>query len=161
MIVLIVGKTMVRMLGSIAAIATAFLFVFSFIASTLTSAYRLVPQQQHHGIITSPSHRWSNVLCRPRQFSTENPGQCSTTGKSTSLSLFGSSYGSEDLPNILGINPFEAAFIFGVLYYVFGADTIYEYAREAGRLFSQYAPVVKDLRSVSQSINQSINQLFF
>ena len=147
---------MVRMLGSIAAIATAFLFIFSFIASTLTSAYRLVPQQQHHGIITSPSHRWSNVLCRPRQFSTENPGQCSTTGKSTSLSLFGSSYGSEDLPNILGINPFEAAFIFGVLYYVFGADTIYEYAREAGRLFSQYAPVVKDLRSVSKK--KTINQ---
>ena len=51
----------------------------------------------------------------------------------------------DDLPNILGINPVEAAFIFGLLYYFFGSETIYEYAREAGRLFSTYAPVVKDV----------------
>ena len=146
MFVLAVGKSMIRMLGSIASVGTTLLFTFSF---TLTSAYLLVPQQ-HHRITTSHSHRWNHVLSPSHRISTENLGQCSSTGKSaTSLSLFGSSYGNEDLPNILGINPFEAAFIFGVLYYIFGADTIYEYAREAGRLFSQYAPVVKDLRSVN------------
>lgn len=52
---------------------------------------------------------------------------------------------AEDLPNILGINPIEAALIAGVLYYVYGSEVLYEYAREAGRLFSLYAPVVKDV----------------
>ena len=52
---------------------------------------------------------------------------------------------AEDLPNILGINPIEAALIFGVLYYVYGSEVLYEYAREAGRLFSTYGPIVKDV----------------
>lgn len=52
---------------------------------------------------------------------------------------------AEDLPNILGINPIEAALIAGVLYYVYGSEVLYDYAREAGRLFSLYAPVVKDV----------------
>jgi len=51
----------------------------------------------------------------------------------------------DDLPNLLGINPVEATFILGVLYYFFGSETIYEYAREAGRLFTTYVPIVKDL----------------
>jgi len=148
MVVIFVGKSIFRMLGSMSVAVTAFLFTFSFIATTLTSAFLFVPPPQHHGMTSSSSHRWKNLPSFQRHSSTENLGQTpSSTGKSTSsLSVFGSSYGNEDLPNILGINPFEAAFIFGVLYYVFGADTIYEYAREAGRLFTQYAPVVKDLR---------------
>ena len=151
---------MVRMLGSMAVAVTAFLCTFSFIATTWTSAFLFVPQQ-HHRMTSSPCHRWKNVPTLPRHSSTENLGQSSSsTGKSTSsLSVFGSSYGNEDLPNILGINPFEAAFIFGVLYYVFGADTIYEYAREAGRLFTQYAPVVKDLRSVIKQPQSSNDTL--
>lgn len=51
----------------------------------------------------------------------------------------------DDLPNLAGINPVEATFILGVLYYFFGSETIYEYAREAGRLFTTYVPIVKDL----------------
>lgn len=51
----------------------------------------------------------------------------------------------DDLPNILGINPIEAAIIFGVLYYVYGPNVLYEYAREAGKAFSTYAPIVKDV----------------
>lgn len=47
----------------------------------------------------------------------------------------------DDLPNILGINPIEAAIIFGALYYFYGPATLYEYAREAGKFFSTYAPI--------------------
>jgi len=55
------------------------------------------------------------------------------------------SWFDDDLPNILGINPIEAAILFGALYYFYGPTTLYEYAREAGRLFSTYAPVVRDI----------------
>ena len=51
----------------------------------------------------------------------------------------------DDLPNILGINPIEAAIIFGTLYYFYGPNVLYEYAREAGKFVSTYAPVVKDV----------------
>lgn len=51
----------------------------------------------------------------------------------------------DDLPNLFGINPLEAAVLLGVLYYFYGSETLYEFAREAGRLFSTYAPVVKDV----------------
>jgi hypothetical protein len=51
----------------------------------------------------------------------------------------------DDLPNILGINPLEAAVIFGALYYFYGPTILYEYAREAGRLVSTYSPIVRDV----------------
>ena len=51
----------------------------------------------------------------------------------------------DDLPNIFGINPIEGAIIFGVLYYIYGPNVLYEYAREAGKLFSTYAPIIKDV----------------
>ena len=51
----------------------------------------------------------------------------------------------DDLPNILGINPIEAAIIFGGLYFFYGPNVLYEYAREAGKLVSTYAPIVKDV----------------
>ena len=51
----------------------------------------------------------------------------------------------DDLPNILGINPLEAAVIFGALYYYYGPTTLYKYTREAGVFFSTYAPIVKDV----------------
>ena len=59
--------------------------------------------------------------------------------------MIGKPWWEDDLPNILGINPIEAAVIFGVLYYVYGSAVLYEYAREAGKLFSTIAPVVKDV----------------
>lgn len=49
------------------------------------------------------------------------------------------------MPIDLHRNPIEAAIIFGALYYFYGPDVLYEYAREAGKLFSTYAPVVKDV----------------
>jgi hypothetical protein len=51
----------------------------------------------------------------------------------------------DDLPNILGINPLEAAVIFGALYYFYGPTTLYDYAKEAGKFVSTYAPIVKDV----------------
>ena len=59
--------------------------------------------------------------------------------------MIGKPWWEDDLPNILGINPIEAAVIFGALYYVYGSAVLYEYAREAGKLFSTIAPVVKDV----------------
>lgn len=53
----------------------------------------------------------------------------------------------DDLPNILGINPIEAAIIGGVLYYIYGPTTLYEYAREAGKFVSTYIPIIKQVSS--------------
>lgn len=49
----------------------------------------------------------------------------------------------DDLPNFLGINPIEAAIIFGGLYYLYGPSKLYEFAKEAGRFVSTYGPVVQ------------------
>ncbi len=70
-------------------------------------------------------------------------GQCS--GMDMTLLLGSAPWYQDDLPNILGINPLEAAVIFGALYYYYGPTTLYKYTREAGVLFSTYAPVVRDL----------------
>jgi Sec-independent protein translocase protein TatA len=51
----------------------------------------------------------------------------------------------ELLPNFFGINPIEFAIIFGTLYYLFGPTRLYEFTREAGRLFSTYFPVAKEI----------------
>jgi hypothetical protein len=63
--------------------------------------------------------------------------------RSTALSV--GNWWEDDLPNILGINPFEAALLFGALYKFYGPGVLYEFAREAGKLFSTYAPIVRDL----------------
>ena len=57
------------------------------------------------------------------------------------------SWFDDDLPKILGINPIEASLVLGALYYFYGPNVLYEYAREAGKLFSTYAPVVRDVAS--------------
>lgn len=62
-----------------------------------------------------------------------------------SFSLSAGNWWEDDLPNILGINPFEAALLFGALYKFYGPGVLYEFAREAGKLFSTYAPIVRDL----------------
>ena len=62
-----------------------------------------------------------------------------------SFSLYAGNWWEDDLPNILGINPFEAALLFGALYKFYGPGVLYEFAREAGKLFSTYAPIVRDL----------------
>jgi hypothetical protein len=56
--------------------------------------------------------------------------QLSTADASLLLSI--KAWYDDDLPNILGINPIEAAIIFGALYYFYGPTVLYEYAREAG-----------------------------
>lgn len=63
---------------------------------------------------------------------------------STRLNLI-KNWWDDDLPNILGINPLEAAVIFGALYYFYGPTTLYDYAKEAGKFVSTYAPIVKDV----------------
>ena len=62
-----------------------------------------------------------------------------------SFALSAGNWWEDDLPNILGINPFEAALLFGALYKFYGPGVLYEFAREAGKLFSTYAPIVRDL----------------
>eukprot|EP01038_Epipyxis_sp_PR26KG_P006429 gene6429-8847_t len=65
--------------------------------------------------------------------------------QSRSTPLYLKAWYEDDLPNILGINPIEAAIIFGALYYFYGPDVLYDYTRQAGKLFSTYAPIVKEL----------------
>ena len=67
------------------------------------------------------------------------------SSSSRSFKLSVGNWWEDDLPNILGINPFEAALIFGALYKFYGPGVLYEFAREAGKLFSTYAPIVRDL----------------
>ena len=57
--------------------------------------------------------------------------------------ILSKSWFDDDLPNILGINPLEAAFIFGLLYYFYGSAALYDFARDAGKAFSTYGPIVK------------------
>ena len=63
---------------------------------------------------------------------------------SPTTSLYMKQWYEDDLPNILGINPLEAAVIFGALYYFYGPTVLYEYAREAGRFVSTYTPIIRD-----------------
>ena len=44
----------------------------------------------------------------------------------------------EGLPSLFGINPLEAAVIFGVLYFYFGPTALYNTARDAGYLSFRY-----------------------
>ena len=55
--------------------------------------------------------------------------------------LYITNWFDDSLPNILGINPIEAAILFGGLYYLYGPETLYDYAREAGKAFATYAPL--------------------
>ena len=71
----------------------------------------------------------------------KNPSNHSPRRKEFSLNIVS----EEDLPNILGINPLEAAALFGVLYYIYGPKELYSYAREAGKFAATYLPVIKDL----------------
>lgn len=52
-------------------------------------------------------------------------------------------FGQDDLPNLLGINPIEATVLFVFAYYFLGSEKLYEYAREAGKLFSTYFPILR------------------
>ena len=58
---------------------------------------------------------------------------CMQSYSFTTSQMVGSMMNQETLPNILGVNPVEGAIIFGVLYYIYGPTTLYEYAREAVR----------------------------
>ena len=69
----------------------------------------------------------------------QSPSQISQRTISTRITKLYDGYArnwfDDDLPNILGINPLEAAVIFGFLYYLYGPEALYGYAREAGKLF--------------------------
>ena len=58
---------------------------------------------------------------------------------------FPTNNGPDDLTKCFGTNTFEAALLFGALYKFYGPSVLYEFAREAGKLFSTYAPIVRDL----------------
>ena len=73
------------------------------------------------------------------------------------LAIVSGSWWDDDLPNILGINPIEAAIIFGVLYYIYGPAVLYDYAREAGKFVSTYAPI---FTSVSKDIFYEFRDYF-
>lgn len=98
---------------------------------------------------TTRTHRYNYIptATSPSSLLLTSPSRSRFSKTSTQLNLFGGgqNWWEDDLPNILGINPIEAALIFGVLYYVYGPGVLYEYAREAGKLFSTYAPIVKDV----------------
>eukprot|EP01031_Cornospumella_fuschlensis_P028675 gene28675-34620_t len=64
---------------------------------------------------------------------------------STVLFFYNTPWYQDDLPNILGINPIEASIIFGALYYFYGPNVLYEYARGAGKLFATYAPIIQQV----------------
>jgi len=61
------------------------------------------------------------------------------------------------LPNLFGIDPIEASIIFGVLYYIFGPTALYGLAKDAGRLFSTYYPIAKE---VSTNIYEEFKEYF-
>ena len=95
-------------------------------------------------LLSSSSSSLSRPLSRPRRL---GHLQLHSGGEGSLLVAIGGyrPWWEDDLPNLFGINPIEAAVLFGVLYYFYGSETLYEYAREAGRLFSTYAPIVKDI----------------
>ena len=68
-----------------------------------------------------------------------------TLNRQTSTKVMAYAPWDDDLPNLFGINPIEAALIGAVLYYVYGPEELYSYAREAGKFVSTYFPIVKDL----------------
>eukprot|EP00981_Chlorochromonas_danica_P001640 scaffold351_cov162-Ochromonas_danica.AAC.25 len=97
-----------------------------------------------------PASSLLKISARGTNSALHGPGTSSSTSlsafpspSSSSVLLLAKAWWDDDLPNILGINPIEAAIIFGVLYYFYGPATLYEYARNAGKLFGTYAPVVK------------------
>lgn len=65
--------------------------------------------------------------------------------KRSSSRLMMGNWWDDDLPNILGINPIEAAILFGILYYVYGPVVLYDYAREAGKAVSTFVPIIRDV----------------
>lgn len=59
--------------------------------------------------------------------------------------LLNKSFLDDDLPNILGINPIEAAVIAAICYALYGPDALYEFAREIGSFIGKYAPVIQGI----------------
>lgn len=79
--------------------------------------------------------------CRKRALDRRKESKPLTTYNRRNLELY--EFGQDDLPNLFGVNPIEATVLFTFAYYVLGPEKLYEYAREAGRLFSTYFPIVQ------------------
>jgi len=84
----------------------------------------------------------ASALLGPSLGRFQTPFVSAPVRKQTALSA---AWWEDDLPNLFGINPIEASILLGALYYFYGSEVLYDYAREAGRLFSTYAPIVKDV----------------
>lgn len=112
----------------------------------LTSLIQIASCFINKGSNVNPSFKYDSKALVEQKKLTLSEGQIgilSTRNKLRPLySLIGP---GEDLPNLLGINPIEAAAIFGILYYIYGPEELYSYAREAGKFASTYLPVIKDL----------------
>lgn len=90
-----------------------------------------LPLQLKRGMVTgSPRTRRTSMTCLHAYPTCASHMQSYSF---TTSQMVGSMMNQETLPNILGVNPVEGAIIFGVLYYIYGPTTLYEYAREAVR----------------------------
>lgn len=112
---------------------------FAFLLLSLCCLALSLPQRPGKRVPCQPS--WKTKFHKQSHVHFNNAALRS----SFALNLGNLPWWEDELPNIFGINPLEAAVVFGALYYFYGPTTLYEYAREAGRLFSTYAPVVKDI----------------
>jgi hypothetical protein len=117
--------------------------IFSAIALVVllhtSNSYRAIPSHKNSGKTYT-----SQTISKPSYDVVEhNKYKSILVGRSFELSA--GNWFDDDLPNILGINPFEAAILFGALYKFYGSAVLYDFAREAGKLFNTYAPIVRDL----------------
>ena len=99
-----------------------------------STAFR-VGTLRYHRFSSSSNSGSTSIIC---------PYSCQRGKRKPLITLEMKPWWEDDLPNILGINPLEATVIFGILYYLYGPNVLYEYARTAGNAFGKYAPVVKD-----------------
>ena len=121
----------------------AYLLVFFLFTCTHTfhSFVLKVENSQNHRIFSLTKSYGENCNLRVRKL----PGLKNQVSRVRLNVLGNKGIFDDDLPNILGINPLEAALIGGVLYYFYGPNVLYEYAREAGKFISTYGPIVKEV----------------
>ena len=128
-------------------ISSAFAACVLLLAAETSTAYMPTAASRISEAKTSKMKDSYVFCCKPRASRQRSNTVGFTTGVSSrrSSALSVGNWWEDDLPNILGINPFEAALLFGALYKFYGPGVLYEFAREAGKLFSTYAPIVRDL----------------
>jgi hypothetical protein len=124
-------------------ISSAFAACILLLAADTSKAYMSASSTLNFQATRSSMIDWNsfgNKPCTNRHISSV-VGSASRVNSRGSTALSVGNWWEDDLPNILGINPFEAALLFGALYKFYGPGVLYEFAREAGKLFSTYAPI--------------------